>query len=725
MDDIAALDIERFRSLFNHLLNAECRLELRDQHGTPYTDIKVNEDEPEPKQVIDWASVCYKTRRMSSQEGQSVWATSLVLGPEEKVFWLKLIVDKPFTKISAADEARLKLILVDVSHRLAEDYSNLTALAGMSKELGTRYEEINMVYALDDVWRNSHSYQEQEAYEKILSNSLDYMAVDRIALIIPDSDLCLHYTLQDGYEDTEEVLSCLKKAILPLITTVDNTLVLNRDELSETIEQEANIPYKIIVTGIADLNQNVSGIVVFLNRMQRPHYTNTDRRLCELLAREISKIFQSKRDPVTGLMNRKSFETKLDTLVKNPVSDTYHSLIYFDIDRFQIVNDNWGHAEGDRLLKQVAALIRSKLGKKVVMSRLGGDEFGIILENMPGVKAEAIAEQLRRGIQELYFVSHDQVFAVSCSFGVAEIDPDISDMIDVLSAADVACHLVKEKGKNAVRLYQPTDTELVAHHDQMYWASRIKSSLDENQFVIFGQAITPLTDAHGAPSHFEILVRLYDEHGKMISPGLFIPAAERYNLMPLLDRWVLNETLRVLRTENNQEDDKKVSVSINVSGQSLCDDSFLKYVTSTIARSEIDPARICLEITETSAVGNLDQALKFIETLRDMGCLFALDDFGSGMSSFGYLKHLPVDYLKIDGIFIKNIINDPVDKMMVKSIHFVAEAMGLKTIAEFVENEDILNAVKELGVNYGQGYGIDVPSSFTEKLIGLREKVTG
>lgn len=724
MDDIAALDIDRYRSLFVHLLNTECRLELRDQHGTPYTEIEVNKDEQGKGQVIDWASVCYKTRRLSSQDGQSVWATSLVLGPEEKVFWLKLIAEKPFKDINTRDEARLKLMLVDVSHRLAEDYANVTALSGMSKELGTRYEEINMVYALDDVWRNSHSYQEQEAYEKILSNSLDYMAVDRIALIIPDSDLCLHYSLQGEYKDTDEILSSLKKAILPLITNVDDTLVLNRDDFSETIEQEAEIPYKIIVTGIADLNQNVSGIVVFLNRMERPHYTNTDRRLCELLAREISKIFQSKRDPVTGLMNRKSFEAKLDALVKNPVSDTYHSLIYFDIDRFQIVNDNWGHAEGDRLLKQVAALIRSKLGKKVVMSRLGGDEFGIILENTAGIKAEAIAEQLRRGIQELYFVSHGQVFAVSCSFGVAEIDPDISDMIDVLSAADVACHLVKEKGKNAVRLYQPTDTELVAHHDQMYWASRIKSSLDENQFVIFGQAITPLTDAYGTPDHYEILVRLYDEHGKMISPGLFIPAAERYNLMPLLDRWVLNETLRILRAENNQEDDKKVSVSINVSGQSLCDDSFLKYVTSTIARSEIDPARICLEITETSAVGNLDQALKFIETLRDMGCLFALDDFGSGMSSFGYLKHLPVDYLKIDGIFIKNIINDPVDKMMVKSIHFVAEAMGLKTIAEFVENEEVLNAVKELGVNYGQGYGIDIPSSFKEKLIGLREKVT-
>ena len=722
MDSLIQLDLERYNSLFTHLTDCECGLELLDQQGNAFGQELVAEVTSD--QNIDWDSLCYKARKMSSEnEDETVWATALFLGAEYKPFWLKLSLKGIGSVIDQPIEERLKMILVDTAHYITDDYVNQIAIAGLSGELATRYEEINMVYGLDDVWKNSHKFDELKSYDKLLQMSLEYLSIDMVALIIPGGDISIHYTNEDDLPDLENVLERLKTNSTLYYEAAHKSLVVNRDSYSEDTHHEPTIPYKLIVSSVINVDHTVAGIVVFANKLDREHYTNTDRRLCELLAREVTKIFQSKRDPITGLLNRKSFETKLDELVTNH-DDAYHSLIYFDIDHFQIINDTWGHSEGDRLLRQIAALIKSKLGKKVIMSRLGGDEFGILLEDTSGQVAEGIAEGLRRGVQEIYFVSHGQIFDISCSFGVAEIDPDMSEVIDVLSAADVACHLVKETGKNGVRIYQPSDAEMVEHHDQMYWASRIRNSLEENLFEIFGQAITPLSDPHGEPSHYEILVRLREENGEMVAPGRFIPAAERYNLMPLLDRWVLNETLEELRQIDEALLTNNISVSVNISGQSLCDDEFLKYAVSTITKSEIDPARICLEITETSAVGNLANALKFIETLSSLGCLFALDDFGSGMSSFGYLKHLPVDYLKLDGIFIQNIIDDPVDRVMVKSIHYVAQAMGLKTIAEYVENEDIIDVVTELGINYGQGYGIDKPSPFLEKVIGKKQVAT-
>lgn len=721
MNNTVQLDLERYIPVFEHLTRHKCSLELVDQQGNTFGHELVMEVTYE--NTIDWDSLCYKAQRMSPTEEGSVWATALFLGAEYKPYWLKLSLQNADKKIDQNIEDRLKLILVDIAHYLTDDYLNQSAIEGLSSELAKRYEEINMVYGLDDVWKNSHKHDEQTSYGKLLQMSLDYLSIDMMAFIVPGEDICIHKTREDELPELEETLEKFKTNSSLYYESAQRSLVVNRDPYSEDTHHEPTIPYKLIVSSVMNIDNTVAGIVVFANKLDKDHYTNTDRRLCELLAREITKIFQSKRDPVTGLMNRNSFETKLNELMSSG-DDSYHSLIYFDIDRFQIINDNWGHSEGDRLLRQIAALIRSKLGKKITMARLGGDEFGILLEDTSGQVAEGIAEGLRRGIQEIYFVSHDQVFDISCSFGVAEIDPDMDDMIDALSAADVACHLVKETGKNAVRIYQPNDSEMIEHHDQMYWASRIRNSLEQNLFEIFAQAITPLSDPFSDPDHYEILVRLREENGEMVAPGRFIPAAERYNLMPLLDRWVLNETLRVLHEVDEHTLTSKVSVSINISGQSLCDADFLKYVISTIAKSEIDPARICFEITETSAVGNLASALTFIETLSDLGCLFALDDFGSGMSSFGYLKHLPVNYLKLDGIFIKNIIDDPVDRVMVKSIHYVAQAMGLETIAEYVENDDIIDVVTELGINYGQGYGIDKPGPFLEKITGKKQALT-
>ncbi len=712
MDSLIQLDLERYELLFKHLTDVECKLELFDQRGNFFDGELVQDVATD--QNIDWDSLCYKARKAPSDDGGVTWSTALFLSAEYHPYWLKLTIEKHAHDLSDKTEKSLKHILVDTAHFLTDDYMTQAAIDGFSNELAARYEEINMVYELDGVWKNSHKYDEKISYEKLIEMSLNYLSVGMVALLIPNENISIHYENGDDLEEVEETLKKLKNNHSIFFDSAQKSLVINRDEFSDTY-YEPTIPYKLIVSSVINVDHTISGIVVFANEMERDHFTNTDRRLCELLAREITKIFQSKRDPITGLFNRKSFEYKLQNLVESQ-EGSYHSLVYFDIDRFQIVNDTWGHSEGDRLLQQIATLIRSKLGKNIIMSRLGGDEFGILLEDTSADVAEGIAEGLRRAIEELAFVSNGQAFDISSSFGIAEINPDMGEVFDVLGAADVACDLVKQTGKNGVRVYQPSNSEMVHHHDQMYWASRIKTSLEEDLFEIFGQAIVPLSDPYGEPSHYEILVRLREENGEMVSPGRFIPAAEQYSLMPLLDRWVLKETVSTLLEAEQKGINDSVSVSINVSGQSLCDNEFLKYAYSLINKSEINPERICLEITETSAVGDLKSALKFIETMSDIGCLFALDDFGSGMSSFGYLKHLPVDYLKLDGIFIKNIVEDSVDRVMVKSINYLAQEMGLKTIAEYVENEEIVDVLQQLDINYAQGYGIDKPSPFLEKL---------
>ncbi|MFK8067963.1 MAG: putative bifunctional diguanylate cyclase/phosphodiesterase [Gammaproteobacteria bacterium] len=718
MDSMIQLDLERYELLFKHLTDVECKLELLDQRGNSFGEGLFQEAVTD--QNIDWDSLCYKARKLTSTEGKTTWSTALFLSSEYRPYWLKLNVESVEKDISEETEKSLKLILVDTAHFLTDDYMNQAAIAGFSAELASRYEEINMVYGLDEVWKNSHKYDEIISYKELLQMSLNYLSVDTIALLIPNENISIYYENDQGLTEIEETLAKLKNNHAVFFDSAEKSLVVNRDAYSEDTYYEPTIPYKLIVSSVTNIDHTISGIVVFANSMEKEHYTNTDRRLCELLAREITKIFQSKRDPITGLFNRKSFENKLKKLVESQ-DNSYHSLVYFDIDRFQVVNDTWGHSEGDRLLRQIAALIRSKLGKNIIMSRLGGDEFGILLEDTSADVAEGIAEGLRRAIEELSFISNGQTFDISSSFGIAEINPDMGEMFDVLGAADVACDLVKQTGKNGVRVYQPSNSEMVQHHDQMYWASRIKTSLEEDLFEIFGQAIVPLSDPYGEPSHYEILVRLREENGEMVAPGRFIPAAEQYNLMPLLDRWVLKETLRTLKEAEEKDINSTVSVSVNISGQSLCDNDFLKYAYSLIIKSEINPERICLEITETSAVGDLNSALKFIETMSDLGCLFALDDFGSGMSSFGYLKHLPVDYLKLDGIFIKNIVEDSVDRVMVKSINYLAQEMGLKTIAEYVENENIVDVLQELKIDYAQGYGIDKPSPFYEKLNEMKK----
>ncbi|RWC73726.1 MAG: EAL domain-containing protein [Mesorhizobium sp.] len=437
--------------------------------------------------------------------------------------------------------------------------------------------------------------------------------------------------------------------------------------------------------------------------------------------------WQASHDALTGLANRRDFESRLErTIVELQDGARQHALMYLDLDQFKLVNDTCGHAAGDQLLRQISSLLINELRPGDVLARLGGDEFGVLLIDCEADNAADIAERLRAAVQELHFAWDGRPFNTSVSVGMVQIANTHVTIEEALRAADVACYMAKEKGRNRVQIHSDGDVALRERFGEMAWVQRLHAALEEDRFRLHAQEIWPLNDdVAEAGAHIEILLRLTDEDGGFVTPQSFIPAAERYGLMPSIDRWVVRNTFRILAARQaDQRMPPIATCAINLSGATFGDETFLGFLREQFLVHGISPAMICLEITETSAIANLTSAMRFMADLRGLGCRFALDDFGSGMSSFAYLKHLPVDYLKIDGSFVKDMLDDRIDRAMVEMIHHIGKIMGKRTIAEFVESDDIAAALKTIGVDYAQGYGIARPTPFDASTVLLGRSVT-
>jgi diguanylate cyclase (GGDEF)-like protein/PAS domain S-box-containing protein len=427
-------------------------------------------------------------------------------------------------------------------------------------------------------------------------------------------------------------------------------------------------------------------------------------------ARELNRrlSYHASHDVLTGLVNRREFENRMERALKSAKArETSYALCVLDLDQFKIVNDTCGHSAGDALLGQVGALLKSKVRWRDTLARLGGDEFGILLESCSLDEAMRTAEALREAVRNFKFTWEERTFRLGASIGVVPISADNADVAAVLSAADSACQAAKEAGRNRVHSFEENDIDLMRRRREMQWAARINNALEEGRFELFRQTIMPLQKTEEG-AHYELLLRMRDEAGKIVGPDNFMTAAERYGITPSIDRWVIENAFRWLVSEADERE-KLTMCSINLSGQSLGDDKFLPYVIDQFHRSGLDATKICFEITETAAIASFSQANRFIQALKELGCKFALDDFGTGLSSFGYLKHFPVDYLKIDGSFVKEILHDPIDREMVRSINEIGHLTGKQTIAEFAENQEIINMLQSLGVDYAQGYGVSQP----------------
>jgi diguanylate cyclase (GGDEF)-like protein/PAS domain S-box-containing protein len=496
-------------------------------------------------------------------------------------------------------------------------------------------------------------------------------------------------TTREGTESP--VARCLREG--QVLGLAEHTVMVNRRGQEIAIQDSA--------APIRDRAGNLIGAVMVF------HDVSKERRLHRALH------YQASHDALTGLINRREFEKRLTAAVEEARQEPLarHVLLYLDLDQFKLVNDTCGHPAGDLLLKQITGVIQSRVRGGDTLARLGGDEFGVLLQDCALDQALRVAESLRQAIRDYRFVWQDGVLAVGVSIGIVQITHEIPTVANVMSAADVACYSAKDSGRNRVQLYKPDNVP--ERQREMQWVSKLARAKDERRFELFYQPIVPIGNNAHEREHFELMLRLRDENGTIVTPAEFIPAAERYNVMPSIDRWVVRQALErvVHRVESGV---KPFTVAVNLSGTSLNDERFLEFLIAELGSSELAPGAMCFEITETAAIENLSSVVYFMQELKSRGCHFALDDFGSGLSSFMYLKTLPVDYLKIDGQFVENVTRDPVDRSMVAAISQVGKAMGIQTIAERVESPEVLAELGRLGIGFAQGFYIAKPRSTAE-----------
>ena len=427
--------------------------------------------------------------------------------------------------------------------------------------------------------------------------------------------------------------------------------------------------------------------------------------------------YQASHDILTGLINRREFESRLDRVLKNAQQHgSVHALFFLDLDQFKIVNDTCGHAAGDELLRQITHQLRQKIRDRDTLARMGGDEFTVLLENCHLDDAVQVAQQLRETVQNFRFAWQEKYFAIGASIGVVMISHSSESVAALLSQADAACYTAKDLGRNRIYVFSEDDASRSARVGAMEWVTRITHAFQENRFLLYCQSILPLRGAkEGDPYFYEILLRMRGLGGEIISPMAFIPAAERFNQMQAVDRWVIKESFSMLRRMMRAHPQGLNTVfSINLSGSSLCDEQFSVFLQEQLTQFDIPPRNICFEITETTAISNLTQAVVLIQHFKRLGCRFLLDDFGAGLSSFNYLKHLPVDGIKIDGAFVKGMAVNRMDFTMVEAINNIGHAMGLTTTAEFVEDDAIMRKLLDLGVDYAQGNWVQRPRSLEE-----------
>jgi diguanylate cyclase (GGDEF)-like protein len=425
--------------------------------------------------------------------------------------------------------------------------------------------------------------------------------------------------------------------------------------------------------------------------------------------------YQASHDALTGLVNRREFEHRLThAIAATQLHGRTNALCYMDLDQFKVINDTCGHAAGDELLCRVALLLKNTLRERDTLARLGGDEFALLLENCGLDDALVVAEECRNQVQHYRFKWEDRLFTVGVSVGLVLIDQSSGTLSSILSAADAACYVAKERGRNQIHVYQPKDSDLVRHRGEIQWVARIYKALEEQRLRLYWQEVRPVDQEKSQICHIEVLMRMLDEEGNIILPMAFIPAAERYAIMSKLDRWAIQKTLEICGQcmpgqDRSWQDKKDCLFAVNLSGVSLKDPVFRHWLADTLRENLHISRHLCFEITETAAIGNLNIVNEFISELKTFGCRFALDDFGSGLSSFTYLKNLKVDYLKIDGAFVKDMAQDPLDYSMVEAIQRIAGGMGIKTVAEFVESEAVLDCLKKIGVDYAQGSHLHKP----------------
>lgn len=591
----------------------------------------------------------------------------------------------------------------------------------MTEELTRRYEELNLIYKAEDQAHSVH--HGREILTQLVQNTPAIIGSDLAVLVIPGRNLTIYKFKGDcPFEQSDQLISSVKNTIFKRLQATQESLVVNCEYDAIQSQLTYSLPYKFAASPLVNAEGKAIGLFALIRKQIFQDFDNSDRNLIDVLANKASKIMQYNFDPLTGLENSRSFELVLaEALKKVKANDNNGAVAYIDIDGMAIVNDLAGREGGDELIKDVGMKIASMIRAEDTVARLGGDKFGVYLLNCDLIRAQSVMRKIADQVSKIKFEWDNKLHEVSISVGIAPVNLSSKSTASLISMAESTLQVGKKKGPDRITVYKIDGGDLNELESQVQCLGRIQAALKDDGYILYSQIIVPANSDSIKPHH-EILLRMRGDDNEIISPADFMPVAEKFQLMPRIDRWVISNTVQMLGEFLQGSEQLDFPVSINLSGQSLSDpEELCNFIESCFRQYRVEPASICFEVTETSAIANLQAAQEFIGKIRSLGCRFSLDDFGTGLSSFAYLKNLDVDYLKIDGSFVHNILTDKVSESMVAAINQVGHIMGLATVAEFVETIEIRNKLADIGVDFVQGYGIGEPVEFKQQLQKLRQ----
>jgi diguanylate cyclase (GGDEF)-like protein len=582
---------------------------------------------------------------------------------------------------------------------LRRELSLRSRLGSRERDLDVRERDLDLMLEISS--HQSAAASDSDEFGLIMKTALERMGCALAALWVPDKNIALSLT-RSGQPMSPESLQRAERHLMAWMKLQQRTIVINH---ISKVASDVAAPYKILACPVRHPSERVMGVLALFNPPSAEDFDLHQTRIAEVLAKRATSIIQAQYDSSTGLMTRQAFERQASALLAPPTSAETHVILYLDIDRLHVINETFGMHVGDDVIVSVAECMAKSLPAGALSARISGDRLAALIPNSDMDAAAVVAEKIRAAAAAIVPRAGQGSFEVSACLGVAPIVRSDNPLAHALATAEIACKAAKDRGRNRVEMFQDSDQSIIRRHTDILVIGKLRDALGNNSFRLDAQPILPLRGNYGRP-RFELLIRMLGDRGEIIPPGKFLSAAERYQLMPTVDRWVVHRACELLGEHSASVGEDIARFAINLSGQSLQDESFLDFVIGEIKASSLPPGVLCFELTETATIGNLVKAQNFIRRLQDLGCQFALDDFGTGVSSLAYLKDLSVNYLKIDGSFVRDAITNSRSESMIKAIAQLAKVMCMETIAEYVETDVLRARMADLGVDYGQGFAM-------------------
>lgn len=724
---LKSLSMQKYERMLPRVFPNVAQLQIRDKQGQLHwnwnppnqqenSDECVNNDP-----VTAWSEIGSGIEKRQLPSGRMQFRAALAVKEFGSIAWLTAAYDTQSSIALSCAPEPLRLAFADAKMFLQEDIEVQLECNQLAAELGERYEELNLVYSTKD--QVEYFEEGQEALVRLVHNCADYLDVGLAALICRERSVNMHnVNSTESPPEVEHLLEVLATTVYDRVESQVQSVILNDPSDPDRERLVAARPENLLAYPVVDDHGKAIGMLAVIARHDSHIFSNGDRNLLEVMAKKASRIIHTHHDSLTGLMNRSGFEsTLISSLASTHSQNLEHVLLHINIDQLHVINDLMGFQEGDVLIRRVAKTLKTMLRDTDIVSRLGGGEFGVLLPNCDLRQGFAVAEKLRGAIRELTVVAAQRTLDVTVCIGIAQVNREAEGIVGVMASAEIACKAAKDQGKDRIEAFEEDNTTLVRRSEEIEWIGRVQEALRDDQFVLYCQPVLPILDPSRA-AHFEILIRLRDYDGQILAPITFLPAAERYQLMPMVDRWVIHHSLKALGTCWKSIAEGSPVFCINLSGQSFANPGFQAFIMDEIREADVPPQNICFEVTETVAISHIDDAVNFMTALRKFGCSFSLDDFGAGLSSFGYLKVLPVDYLKIDGSFVREVTTDKISRSMVEAISQIGKTMRLSIVAEFVGDEETRDILRDIGVDYAQGYGVGKPIPLNEILESLEHE---